>query len=123
MTKDLLTDADISNQKCNDRATINKEDIALSDGTSITWKTPLENNLLNTEISGYGLQNSYDGSGYVVAIDYDIKRSEYIAKVTDLFNSSDFFDQEKLTAFICSIAFYIPSHDWLISLNILIEFD
>ena len=59
----------------------------------------------------------------MIPIEYSLKRSDYIETIRDLFESSDFFDQDKLTAFIASIAFYIPSHDWLISINILIEFD
>ena len=73
--------------------------------------------------TGYGLQREYDGSGYLLNLDYGITRDEYIEQIDSIFNESDYFEESKLTVLIGGIAFYIPSHDWIISINILIEFD
>ena len=43
--------------------------------------------------------------------------------INDLFDKSTFFDKDLMSVFIGTIAFYIPSHDWLISISLLIEFD
>ena len=101
---------------------MNTEPIALPDGNEVLWKTSEENNIL-LETDGYGLKTSYDGTGYVIKIPYSTKRSDYIQYINKLFTDSTFFDKYHLNVFIGTVAFYIPSHDWLISISLLIEFD
>ena len=101
---------------------MNKEPIALPDGGEVLWKTSEDNNIL-LETDGYGLKTSYDGTGYVIKIPYSTERRNYIQYINKLFTDSTFFDKNHLNVFIGTIAFYIPSHDWLISISLLIEFD
>ena len=56
----------------------------------IEWKDAAGNNI-DYVTSGYGLQQSYDGSGYMKSIDYGLSRAEYIAFIDGLLNESTFF--------------------------------
>ena len=109
-------------QKCKTQGEMNKEPIELPNNEVVEWGDD-EANQINYETPGYGLQQVYDGSGYVRRVPYSTPRADYIKYIDSLFENSKFFDASLLSAFTAHIAFYIPSHDWLISINILIEFD
>ena len=129
---DFIPPEDMVDQQCKNRDEMNKDPIEIpyldkngtvADGkTSVQWGDDETNNV-RFSTGGYGLQQSYDGTGYVIRIPYSTTRDDYILYIKSLFDDSTFFDHNLLSVFIASLAFYIPSHDWLISISILIEFD
>lgn len=77
MLDDLLDEDDMVNRKCKRQGRVNKDPIQLPDGEVVEWKDASENGI-GFISSGSGLQHYYDGSGYVIRIDYSKTRTEYI---------------------------------------------
>ena len=87
----------------------------------LEWKDAIEHKidviLLDDDFS-----KAIDGSGYVVELDF--KSSPFVAQknITDLMRT-EFLQQSTIKVCIISLAFYIPSHDMLVSILMEIRFE
>ena len=67
--------------------------------------------------------NAIDGSGYLIHLDLGDNPKGAQAKLRDYFSNSEFFNMSTIKVCIINLAFYIPSHDMLVSILMEIRFD
>ena len=94
------------------------------DGELLEWKSAedlgVEVVLLDDDFS-----NAIDGSGYLIHLDLDYTPKGAQEKLNNYFKNSEseFFNMSTIKVCIINLAFYIPSHDMLVSILMEIRFD
>ena len=67
--------------------------------------------------------NAIDGSGYIIKLDIDDTPKGAQEKIDSYFRNTEFFNMSTIKVCIINLAFYIPSHDMLVSILMEIRFD
>lgn len=92
------------------------------DDEELAWKSAedlgIEVVLLDDDFS-----NAIDGSGYLIHLDLGDSPKGAQEKLDSYFKNSEFFNMSTIKVCIISLAFYIPSHDMLVSILMEIRFD
>ena len=100
-----------------------KLNMTLDDGEEkyLEWKDAIEHKI-DVILLDDDFVQAIDGSGYVVELDF--KSSPFTAQeeITDLMRT-EFLQQSTIKVCIISLAFYIPSHDMLVSILMEIRFE
>lgn len=94
----------------------------MGDGEIAQWKSATDNGV-DVKLYDDDFTVGVDGSGYVYEFPYDMTAEEVQTKIKHMIENTDFFRQSSIKVSVINLAFYIPSHDMIVSVLIEIRFD
>ncbi len=96
--------------------------ITLPDGSTLEWKSAADNKI-EVELYDDDFTDKIVGSGYQLEVPLAMDPTQAKEYMTRLFTESKFFDQQTIRMCVITLAFYIPSHDMIISTLAEVRFD
>ena len=90
---------------------------------NIYWRSA-EDNKIGVELLDDDFSNPIDGSGFQIKIPFKLKPDQASDYITSLFSREvKFFQQSTIKACIVNLAYYVPSHDIIMSIMMQLRFD